>query len=78
MPQEHISSRETHLPPGWTAPKPEVLAAPTWWPALLALGATFVAWGLVTSFLVLILGLLTFAVSLAGWIKDIRHEHNHH
>ena len=78
MSQEHQSSHETSLPPGWSRPKPEELAVPTWWPALLALGATFIAWGLVTSFIVWIIGLVTFAVSLAGWIGEIRHEHKEH
>ena len=78
MSAEHHSLHETPLRPGWSRPKPEVLAGPTWWPALLALGATFIAWGLVTSFIVLIIGLATFAVSLGGWIGDMRHEHKEH
>ena len=44
----------------------------------LALGATLIDWGLITSFIVLIIGLITFAVSLAGWIGDLRHGHNEH
>ncbi len=59
---------------GWSRPKPEMLAEPTWWPAALALGATLLAWGLVTSFIVVILGAVVFVTSLAGWIGDIRHE----
>ena len=78
MSQEQLPSQETVLRPGWTRPKPEVLPAHTWWPAFLALGATLIAWGLITSFIVLIIGLITFAVSLAGWIGDLRHGHNEH
>ena len=58
----------------WSSPKPEVLAEPTWWPAALAFGSTLLAWGLVTSFIIALIGLAVFAVSLAGWIRDIRHE----
>jgi hypothetical protein len=63
---------------GWSRPKPEVLAKPTWWPAALALGATLFVWGLVTSFIILAIGLAASAISLAGWIGDIRHEHKEH
>ena len=69
----------------WSSPKPEVLAEPTWWPAALAFGSTLLAWGLVTSFIIAFIGLVVFAVSLTGWIRDIRHEqaeagsgHGHH
>jgi hypothetical protein len=61
----------------WSAPKPEWLAQPTWWPAALALGVTLLAWGVVTSFIIVILGAAVFAVSLAGWICEIRREQEH-
>jgi hypothetical protein len=60
---------------GWNEPKPEHIARSTAWPAALALGITFFAWGLIASPVVLGGGLLLFAVSLAGWIVEIRHEH---
>jgi len=50
------------------------LPAPTVWPAALALGITFLVWGLVTSLIITAAGGLLFAVALAGWIRDIRHE----
>ena len=62
----------------WNVPRPEALVAPTWWPAALALGSTLIAWGLVSSLIVLAVGLAVFVVSLAGWIGDIRHEHKQH
>jgi hypothetical protein len=58
----------------WSRPKPEVLARPTWWPAALAFAATLLAWGLVTSFLIVFIGAAVFVVSLAGWIREIRRE----
>jgi hypothetical protein len=59
---------------GWNKPKPDHIPRSTAWPAALALGTTFFAWGFLTSPLVLGVGLVLFAVSLAGWIGEIRHE----
>lgn len=58
----------------WNSPKPELLAKPTWSPAALAFGITLTVWGLVSSFILLGIGLLIFIVSLAAWIRDICHE----
>jgi hypothetical protein len=66
-------SRKTP-PPGWIALQPEHLPAPTFWPAGFALAITFIFWGLVTSWVVLVVGVALFVASLAGWIADIRHE----
>jgi len=59
---------------GWSVPRPEIVPGPTPWPAALALGVAFIGWGLITSPIILGLGLLVAAVSLGGWIGDIRHE----
>jgi hypothetical protein len=44
----------------------------------LALGITFLVWGLVTSLIITGVGVALFAVALAGWIRDIRHERRKH
>ncbi|HEY3860450.1 MAG TPA: hypothetical protein VGO59_01075 [Verrucomicrobiae bacterium] len=62
----------------WNTPKPEKPARPTWWPAGVAFGVTFIAWGLITSFIVLTVGLIAFVWSLAGWIGEINHERRDH
>ena len=59
---------------GWNVPKPDVIPRPTAWPPALALAITLTAWGLVTSPVVLGVGVALLAVSLAGWIAEIRHE----
>jgi hypothetical protein len=59
---------------GWNKPRPDRIPRPTVWPSAIALGVTFIAWGLVTSPIVLALGVVTFFVSLGGWIGEIRHE----
>jgi hypothetical protein len=58
----------------WTSLPPVKLPEPGVWPATLALGITFLVWGLVTSLIITGVGLALFAVALAGWIRDIRHE----
>jgi hypothetical protein len=38
------------------------------------MGVTFFAWGLITSWVVIAVGVGLFIAALAGWITDIRHE----
>jgi hypothetical protein len=64
----------SELPPGWTRRPDEPLARPNFWPAGLALALTFVLWGLVSSWVILAIGLVLAARSLFGWINAIRHE----
>jgi hypothetical protein len=59
---------------GWNVPKPDAVPRPTSWPAGLALGITLFAWGIISSPVILAVGLVVFVVSLAGWIGEIRHE----
>lgn len=63
--------------PSGRIPLPAVhLPAPTFWPAALGLGVTFIFWGLISSWVVFAVGLVVFAGALAGWIVDILHERN--
>jgi hypothetical protein len=66
------------LRPGWNIPQPENLPEQCIWPATLALGITFLVWGLVTSLIITGVGFVLFAVAMAGWIRDIRHERTKH
>ncbi|MDB5220994.1 MAG: hypothetical protein JWO86_8921 [Myxococcaceae bacterium] len=54
--------------------QPERLPRPTFWPAGVAFGITLLMLGLLTSFVVIAIGLAVFVVSLAGWIGELRHE----
>ncbi len=56
---------------GWTVPKPEHIPAPTYQPAVMALGIAFVLFGLLTSFAFSVVGLVLFAIALALWIGDL-------
>lgn len=52
--------------------KPQEIPPPTYWPAVMALGTTFVFWGLVTSFIISCVGLLICTTALTGWIGELR------
>ncbi|MGE5446056.1 MAG: hypothetical protein ACM3SR_15930 [Ignavibacteriales bacterium] len=57
----------------WHKPQPEKLSRPTYWPAFMALGITFLGLGLVTTLLVSGVGFILIVIALAGWIREIRH-----
>jgi hypothetical protein len=61
-------------PEEWTKLPAEPLPKPTAWPPTLALGVTFLLWGLASSLIISGVGAVVFAVALTGWIGDIRHE----
>jgi sensor domain CHASE-containing protein len=60
--------------PGWTRVPGEEIPEPTFWPAALALGTVLLFWGSVTSWIVAAVGLILLAVSVAGWLGEMRHE----
>ena len=63
--------------PDWEPLPDEHLPHPTYFPAGLAMGTAFLFWGLITSWVVLVVGLVLFTASLAGWITEIRYERKH-
>jgi hypothetical protein len=62
------------MQPGYNAPKPALIPEPTPWPSALALAITLFGWGLITSPVLIGIGVALFTVALAGWIGDLRHE----
>jgi hypothetical protein len=64
-------------PSGWDVLPDEHLPTPTYWPAALALAITLAFWGLISSAVIFLAGLALLAVSLFGWITQIRHEQRH-
>jgi hypothetical protein len=58
----------------WSEPRPQDIPRPTYSPAVLALAIVCLLWGMVTTYLISLLGLILFAVGLAGWIEELRHE----
>jgi hypothetical protein len=77
---DHPSAINDVIPatkPGWELLPHEHLARPNYFPAGLAMGTTFIFWGFITSWVILIVGIGLFVASLAGWIREIlleRHE----
>ncbi len=61
--------------PGWQRLEHVTVPRPTYWPAVLALGVTFLAWGLISSMLISAAGLLLLVVALGGWIGELLHGH---
>ena len=64
--------QKTHA--GWQPLPHEHLPRPTYFPAGLAMGTTFIFWGFITSAVVLLVGIGLFSDSLAGWLTEIHHE----
>jgi hypothetical protein len=60
--------------PGWRPPLPETLPKPTVQPAVLAFGACLLALGVVTSWIISGVGIVMFAIGIAGWIAEMRRE----
>jgi hypothetical protein len=58
----------------WKTLPEQRLPRPNYFPAGLAMATTFIFWGIVTSLVILVVGLGLFAAALAGWISEIRHE----
>lgn len=58
----------------WLKASPEKLPEPTYWPFFLALGLVLLFWGIITSWVIIIIGAIVFIISLTGWIKVLRHE----
>ena len=69
-----MSEERRPVPTGWTVFAPERMPAPTGSPVLFAFGLTLLAWGIVSSFVVSLIGAAVVAVSLLHWIGEIAHD----
>ncbi|GEM_PF-2120419 len=63
---------------GWNAPIPEHLPRRTLWPVATALGTVLIFWGVVTSYVIVAAGVGLLALSVGGWIQEIRAEGRSH
>ena len=61
--------------PDWEPLPAAHLPRPTYWPVVLAAGVVFLAWGIVTTIAISVIGLLLLALALGGWIGELRHGH---
>ena len=68
MPNEQSTTKPSDaVPPGWQVLPDVPLPHPTYFPAGLAMGVAFLFWGLITTWVVLAVGVALFAAALAGW-----------
>jgi hypothetical protein len=67
------TSKASKLAEGWSEPQPERLPGHTYQPAVLALGTTFLLFGLVTSYAFCAAGGLLFAIALVNWVGELAH-----
>lgn len=61
--------------PDWETLPTAHLPRPTYWPVVLAVGIVFLAWGIVTTIAITVIGLALLALGLGGWIGELRHGH---
>jgi len=79
MPNEQLPTQHSNaVPPGWQVLPDVPLPHPTYFPAGLAMGVAFLFWGLITTWVVLLVGVALFIAALAGWITEIRHGYKTH
>ena len=67
---------QTHTTPTpeWIPVSTEHMPQPGYWPAMLALGMVFTLWGLVTTWMISVVGALLIGVAVFGWIGVISHD----
>jgi len=58
--------------PEWCEARPSVIPEPTFWPMILALGSTVGLWGILTSWIFVVAGLLLSLLSVYRWIMELR------
>jgi hypothetical protein len=58
---EEVQAQPHEIPPG------------TYWPVVLAFGLMFLFLGLLTSWIVSVIGAVCMMVAFAGWIEDSSH-----
>jgi uncharacterized membrane protein len=56
----------------WVYAAPQHIPEFTYWPFIMALGLFFLGWGIVTTWPLFALGIITFIISLGGWIYELR------
>ncbi len=59
---------------GWNIPKPGVIPPPTYWPFVLSLGATLMGFGVLTSYLISLAGLVLFVLAIVKWVGEMCRE----
>lgn len=71
-PEEGAQSRADEKA-GWSTPLPEKNPPSTYAPVFLALGITFLLFGIVSSYVFSAAGLILMAVSISKWVGELLH-----
>jgi len=58
---------------GWSSPVPDRLPPPTYAPVFVALGVTFLLFGVVSSYIFSAAGAILIVVSAAKWVEELMH-----
>ncbi|MEJ2597912.1 MAG: hypothetical protein P8Z00_06230 [Anaerolineales bacterium] len=74
--KNELTNQENSSKISWHAPLPEKIPEPSYWPALLAFGVVLIFWGLVSTWLISLAGIIITGFSLAGWIGEMIHEND--
>jgi hypothetical protein len=59
---------------GWNIPKPEVIPLPTYWPFVLSFGATLAGFGVLTSYLISVVGIVICILAVVKWVGELCRE----
>lgn len=70
-PPPKLRHTEFHIRSGWSQPKPESLAAPTYAPAGMAMGVVFIAFGLISKWYIVGVGLAIAILAMWRWIGEL-------
>jgi hypothetical protein len=54
--------------------KPGVLPKPTYMPFLFAFSLLLFGWGLISTWIISVAGVVGMCISIYGWIKELLHE----
>jgi hypothetical protein len=68
-PEDEAQAREHDLE-GWGTPLPQKIPSPTYAPAFLALGITFLFFGVLSSYVFSAAGLVVMIVSISKWVGE--------
>jgi len=68
------TKQETALTQEYVKAKPEILPKPTYMPFLFAISLLFVGWGLLSTWIIAVAGVIGMFISIYGWIKELLHE----
>lgn len=71
--QEEIK-QEKPITQEYVKAKPEILPKPTYMPFVFAFSLMLLGWGLLSTWIISIAGLIGICISLYGWIKDLLNE----